>query len=235
MFAGEKINTTEKPRRPAHRPAQFLRQAGPGRRQGRHAGGDRRARKMPTSPRTCARGACAARSASRSPTSSTSASAAPTSARPWRPARSRPYAPPQLRSHFVSNVDGADIGDTLARARPGAHAVHRLVEDLHHPGDDDQRRSARAWIARALGEAAVGDHFAAVSTQLDKVARIRHRAGPDVRLLGLGRRALFDLVEHRPAARHRHRPGAFRGIPARRLRCRRAFPRGAAASKTSRS
>ena len=31
-------------------------------------------------------------------------------------------------------------------------------------------RSARAWIAAALGEGAVGDHFAAVSTRLDKVA-----------------------------------------------------------------
>ena len=30
--------------------------------------------------------------------------------------------------------------------------------------------SARKWIAEALGEAAVGDHFAAVSTRLDKVA-----------------------------------------------------------------
>jgi glucose-6-phosphate isomerase len=30
--------------------------------------------------------------------------------------------------------------------------------------------SARSWIAGALGEAAVGDHFAAVSTRLDKVA-----------------------------------------------------------------
>ncbi len=30
--------------------------------------------------------------------------------------------------------------------------------------------SARKWVAEALGEAAVGDHFAAVSTKLDKVA-----------------------------------------------------------------
>ena len=58
-----------------------------------------------------------------------------------------------------------------ARARSGAHAVHRLLQDLHHPGDDDQRRArARAWIVAALGEGAVADHFAAVSTRLDKVA-----------------------------------------------------------------
>ncbi|MFZ0602385.1 MAG: glucose-6-phosphate isomerase, partial [Roseiarcus sp.] len=29
-----------------------------------------------------------------------------------------PFAPPQLRSHFVSNVDGADIGDTLRGLDP---------------------------------------------------------------------------------------------------------------------
>ena len=82
-----------------------------------------------------------------------------------------PFAPPQLRSHFVSNVDGADIGDTLRGLDPGADAVHRLVEDLHHAGDDDQRARPRAPGSRqALGEAAVGDHFAAVSTKLDKVA-----------------------------------------------------------------
>ena len=33
--------------------------------------------------------------------------------------------------------------------------------------------TARAWIAQGVGEAAVGDHFAAVSTQLDKVAQFR--------------------------------------------------------------
>ena len=62
-------------------------------------------------------------------------------------------------------------------------------------------QTARAWIAAALGEAAVGDHFAAVSTKLDKVAAFGIRRRPRVRLLGLGRRPLFDLVGDRPAAR----------------------------------
>jgi glucose-6-phosphate isomerase len=38
-------------------------------------------------------------------------------------------------------------------------------------------QSARSWIANALGEAAVGDHFAAVSTRLDKVAEFGIEAG----------------------------------------------------------
>ncbi len=41
-----------------------------------------------------------------------------------------------------------------ARARPGADAVHRVVEDVHHAGDDDQREGRarlrwwRNWAAR---------------------------------------------------------------------------------------
>jgi hypothetical protein len=38
---------------------------------------------------------------------------------------------------------------------------------------------------------------------------LRHRRGPRLRLLGLGRRALFDLVGHRPAADDRGRQGEF--------------------------
>ena len=56
-------------------------------------------------------------------------------------------------------------------ARSRNDAVHRRLQDLHHHRDHDQRRDrARAGIVGALGEAAVGDHFAAVSTALDKVA-----------------------------------------------------------------
>ena len=66
-------------------------------------------------------------------------------------------------------------------------------------------KTARRWIVDALGEAAVATHFAAISTALDKVAAFGIARGPHLRLLGLGRRALFDLVGHRPAADDRHR------------------------------
>src|SRR5580700_646584 len=82
-----------------------------------------------------------------------------------------PFAPPQLRSHFVSNVDGADIGDTLRGLDPSrtlfivSSKTFTTVETMTNAA------TARAWIAQGVGEAAVGDHFAAVSTQLDKVAQ----------------------------------------------------------------
>lgn len=74
------------------------------------------------------------------------------------------------RCHFVSNVDGAHLTDVLRGLNPAttlfivASKTFTTVETMTNA------RTARAWIVEALGEGAVGDHFAAVSTALDKVA-----------------------------------------------------------------
>jgi glucose-6-phosphate isomerase len=81
-----------------------------------------------------------------------------------------PFAPANLRSHFVSNVDGADIADTLRGLDPARTLFIVSSKTFTTQETMTNAASARAWIAAALGEAAVGDHFAAVSTQLDKVA-----------------------------------------------------------------
>lgn len=73
------------------------------------------------------------------------------------------------KAHFVSNVDGADIADTLARLEPSttlfiiASKTFTTIETITNA------KAARKWIADALGEKAVGKHFAAVSTALEKV------------------------------------------------------------------
>src|SRR5580692_601181 len=82
-----------------------------------------------------------------------------------------PYAPLQLHAHFVSNVDGADIADTLRGLDPARTLFIISSKTFTTQETMTNAASARAWIAAALGEAAVGDHFAAVSTQLDKVAQ----------------------------------------------------------------
>ena len=75
------------------------------------------------------------------------------------------------RSHFVSNIDGAHIADTLKLVSAGNDAVHHRLEDLHHHRDDDQCRRRRATSSpRRSAKTAVKHHFAAVSTALDKVA-----------------------------------------------------------------
>jgi len=73
------------------------------------------------------------------------------------------------RLHFVSNVDGAHLADTLRDLKPAntlfviASKTFTTIETMTNA------RSARKWIADALGEDAVRDHFCAVSTALDKV------------------------------------------------------------------
>lgn len=74
------------------------------------------------------------------------------------------------RAHFVSNVDGAHIADTLKLLDPQttlfiiASKTFTTIETMTNAA------TARAFIAETLGEAAVKHHFAAVSTALDKVA-----------------------------------------------------------------
>jgi glucose-6-phosphate isomerase len=80
-----------------------------------------------------------------------------------------PYGQPQLRCHFVSNVDGADIGDTLRGLDPARTLFIISSKTFTTLETMTNARAARAWLAAALGENAVGDHFVAVSTNLEKV------------------------------------------------------------------
>ncbi len=74
------------------------------------------------------------------------------------------------RSHYVSNVDGAHIHDTLKGLNAEttlfiiASKTFTTVETMTNA------ETARRWVQAALGANAVGHHFAAVSTALDKVA-----------------------------------------------------------------
>ncbi|MGO4872563.1 MAG: glucose-6-phosphate isomerase [Roseiarcus sp.] len=81
-----------------------------------------------------------------------------------------PFAPAHLRSHFVSNVDGADLADTLRGLDPARTLFIVSSKTFTTQETMTNAQSARAWIVHALGEGAVADHFAAVSTRLDKVA-----------------------------------------------------------------
>jgi glucose-6-phosphate isomerase len=74
------------------------------------------------------------------------------------------------RAHFVSNVDGAHIADTLKTLDAEttlfiiASKTFTTIETMTNAA------TARGFIADALGEDAVKHHFVAVSTALDKVA-----------------------------------------------------------------
>jgi glucose-6-phosphate isomerase len=74
------------------------------------------------------------------------------------------------RVHFVSNVDGADIHDTLAGLNPAstvflvASKTFATVETLTNAA------TARRWLAERLGGAAVKAHFAAISAAPGRAA-----------------------------------------------------------------
>ena len=76
----------------------------------------------------------------------------------------------RIQCSFVSNVDGADIASVLGRSNPAstlfivASKTFGTIETLTNA------RTARAWLVDELGEAAVGDHFVAVSSNAERVA-----------------------------------------------------------------
>ncbi len=74
------------------------------------------------------------------------------------------------RLHYVSNVDGAHIADTLKGLDPATTLIIVASKTFTTVETMTNAATARRWIEAALGAAAVGAHFAAVSTALDKVA-----------------------------------------------------------------
>jgi glucose-6-phosphate isomerase len=75
-----------------------------------------------------------------------------------------------LRCRYVSNVDGADITSNLADLDPAttlfivSSKTFTTIETLTNA------RQARHWLTSSLGDAAVGKHFVAVSTNAEEVA-----------------------------------------------------------------
>lgn len=83
-----------------------------------------------------------------------------------------PYVKPGLRCHFVSNVDGTDIAETLKRVAPEttlflvASKTFTTQETMANAG------AARAWfLERARDEAAIAKHFVALSTNTAAVTQ----------------------------------------------------------------
>jgi glucose-6-phosphate isomerase len=100
------------------------------------------------------------------------------------------------RLHYVSNVDGAHIADTLKHLDAArtlfviASKTFTTIETMTNA------RSARAWLVGKLGEAAVANHFCAVSTAIDKV---RAFGIPENRIFGFwdwvgGRYSLWSAI-----------------------------------------
>jgi glucose-6-phosphate isomerase len=98
---------------------------------------------------------------------STSASAAPTSGLRWRRSLSRPTSTVP-RAHFVSNVDPADIADTLRGCDPATTLVIVASKTFTTQETIANAATARAWMGEAVAEPA--RQFVALSTAADRTA-----------------------------------------------------------------
>ena len=76
------------------------------------------------------------------------------------------------RLHFVSNIDGSDIHDVLDSCKPSRTLFIVASKTFTTQETMTNAATAREWLVAELGEDAVGDHFAALSTALDKTAAL---------------------------------------------------------------
>ena len=58
----------------------------------------------------------------------------------------RPYAKEGLAVHFVSNVDGTHITETLKRAESRNHSVFDCFKNLYNSGNDDKRVCSKRMV-----------------------------------------------------------------------------------------
>ena len=83
----------------------------------------------------------------------------------------KPFAKSNLRAHFISNVDGTHLVETLKNL--DAETTLFIVSSKTFTTQETltNARSARAWLVEILDdEQAVAKHFAAVSTNLEATA-----------------------------------------------------------------
>ncbi|WP_231910665.1 glucose-6-phosphate isomerase [Candidatus Nitrosoglobus terrae] len=84
----------------------------------------------------------------------------------------RPYAKCGIQAHFVSNIDGTQLAETLKAIRPETTLFIVSSKTFTTHETLTNARSAREWLLRvALDEKAVAKHFVAVSTNKAEVEK----------------------------------------------------------------
>ncbi len=127
--------------------------------------------------------------------------------------------------HFVSNVDGSHIQDTLGKLNPGNHVVSGGFQDLYHPGNHDQCQPGAPLVAGVcVDRRVVARHFVALSTNREAVQAFG--IDPDNMFefwdwVG-GRYSLWSAIGLSIATLCRH--GTFRRVAGRCARHGHAFP-----------
>ena len=84
----------------------------------------------------------------------------------------KPYAKAGLHAHFVSNVDGTDLAETLKGLNPETALFLVASKTFTTQETMTNAHSARQWfLAAAKDEAAIAKHFAAMSTNAEAVSK----------------------------------------------------------------
>lgn len=83
----------------------------------------------------------------------------------------KPFGTPGLTAHFVSNVDGSQIWETLNKLDPETTLFIVASKTFTTQETLTNATTARQWLVKACGEAAIARHFVAVSTNTSEVSR----------------------------------------------------------------
>ncbi len=79
----------------------------------------------------------------------------------------KPYKTPLINFHFVSNVDGTDIKETLKKLSPETTLFIIASKTFTTDETMTNAKTAKEWVTKTLGEKAIGYHFCAVSSNVD--------------------------------------------------------------------
>jgi glucose-6-phosphate isomerase len=84
----------------------------------------------------------------------------------------RPYAVPHIRPHFVSNIDGTDISETLKKLSPETTLFMIASKTFTTQETMTNAHTARKWFLDSAEDAAyVKNHFVAISTNEKEVGK----------------------------------------------------------------
>lgn len=84
----------------------------------------------------------------------------------------RPYREPRINAHFVSNIDGTHITETLSGLSPETTLFMVASKTFTTQETMTNARTARSWFLEAAkDETLVRNHFVAISTNTDEVRK----------------------------------------------------------------
>ena len=108
------------------------------------------------------------------------------------------YSDRNLTFRFVSNVDGTDLAEATRDLDPAETLFIVSSKTFTTLETMTNAQSARDWLLKGLGgdSQGGGPAFRRGFDECQEGVRVRHRHRQHVRLLGLGRRPLFDGLGH---------------------------------------